>query len=339
MSSTLSQNEDNTGNMSQVPYQSQQMQPVVGAVVCATCSGVGCAQCTYHYNNAQQQQQQQQQQRQNDIGRASGTLGEKGACKVGKLCFGIPLYVHYLLPLLGAFYIASTLTRYMNTNVAGQAVLMTFLVYCIVLPLTVLIHELGHCTGAILTKTPVYKILLWPLGGLAYMGFSDSRKKDFLIIIAGPVTHIPLFLLFVGLTALDSFRVLSDKGDTDEEFYKDNFFVNFCVKCQWLQVVLCVFNLFLPAYPLDGGRILVILLTNCCSPVTTAWVAITVCCVICTGIVGYTGFLVVSTGCYFCYLFNFLIVAWILFQTYGVYACIKSGSINLHPFFNPAVNQ
>lgn len=37
----------------------------------------------------------------------------------------------------------------------------------------------------------VHGILLWPLGGLAFMGHSVSPRDDIVVAIAGPATHIP----------------------------------------------------------------------------------------------------------------------------------------------------
>ena len=37
----------------------------------------------------------------------------------------------------------------------------------------------------------VHGILLWPLGGLAFMGKSSSPQKDLIVAVAGPATHIP----------------------------------------------------------------------------------------------------------------------------------------------------
>jgi hypothetical protein len=45
----------------------------------------------------------------------------------------------------------------------------------------------------------VHGILLWPLGGLAFVGHSTTPKKDMLVALAGPLTHIPMFMIWFAL--------------------------------------------------------------------------------------------------------------------------------------------
>ena len=63
----------------------------------------------------------------------------------------------------------------------------------------VLIHELGHSYMAIYVGGTVSKILLWPFGGLAYCGFHRDYKRQLAVSLAGPIVHIPLFLMFYGI--------------------------------------------------------------------------------------------------------------------------------------------
>ena len=50
----------------------------------------------------------------------------------------------------------------------------------------------------------VHYILLWPLGGLAFVGHSSSPARDLAVAIAGPLTHIPQALVWVGILALSA---------------------------------------------------------------------------------------------------------------------------------------
>ena len=50
----------------------------------------------------------------------------------------------------------------------------------------------------------VHYILLWPLGGLAFVGHSSSPARDLAVAIAGPLTHIPQALIWVGILALSA---------------------------------------------------------------------------------------------------------------------------------------
>ena len=258
-------------------------------------------------------------------------------CRAGKLCFGIPLYIHFLFPIIAIVSMAADAFRInsVDSSYVGQAVLMAFLVSGIALPITVLVHEMGHCTGAKLCNAHVSRILLWPLGGLAYIGEAETRTQEFIITILGPMTHIPMFLLFLGLSSWRFWKVYSyDLVENNkvikqwpEVYYGDYFFENTMIRIQQMQIVLMAFNLLIPAFPLDGGRILVILLTNVCRPETTAWVSIVACCVCCAGLGVATLLMGGSIG------MTFVICAWLLYNSYTVYQHIRAGQINSHPLF------
>jgi hypothetical protein len=50
----------------------------------------------------------------------------------------------------------------------------------------------------------VHGILLWPLGGLAFVGHSTSPKTDLFVSISGPLTHVPQFLIWFALLGISS---------------------------------------------------------------------------------------------------------------------------------------
>lgn len=64
------------------------------------------------------------------------------------------------------------------------------LLYGPILLATVLVHELAHCLAARLTGSRVHNIILWPLGGLSYVGHSIGPKEDLLVAVAGPLSHV-----------------------------------------------------------------------------------------------------------------------------------------------------
>lgn len=160
----------------------------------------------------------------------------------------VPLHIHYLWPV---FIILSALS---SLNVSGLYSLYSLILGGPILFTTVLIHELGHAYMAVKLGGNVDRILLWPLGGLAYISFfgETSPKSDALVAIAGPLTHIPQVLFWMLLMSI------SNHGDVElnwELKWGFDFWVSLCAGAIGIQIGLFLFNL-IPAYPLDGGRIL-----------------------------------------------------------------------------------
>ena len=112
-----------------------------------------------------------------------------------------------------------------------QTVLITFLV--------VTAHEICHTLAAKALGVPVYEIELMPFGGVARMQSPDIRgaSSEFLIALAGPALNIAV----VGIL---SSLVLNQPQLTD-------------MLSPWIKANLTIgiFNL-VPAFPLDGGRML-----------------------------------------------------------------------------------
>jgi Zn-dependent protease len=110
----------------------------------------------------------------------------------------------------------------------------------------VLMHEFGHVLMCRRTGGEANHILLWPLGGLAYVTPAPRPGAHYWTIAAGPLVNIvlaPILILVAYLTA----------PTPDDPFPTDAFlFFNTIVG---YNLVMLVFNL-LPLFPLDGGQML-----------------------------------------------------------------------------------
>lgn len=109
----------------------------------------------------------------------------------------------------------------------------------------VLLHELGHCLVARRHGIQVIDITLWPLGGMARMSaIPESPRIEAQIAIAGPAVNFALAALSLPLALLDgrAFSLPTAGSDLLRWFVAAN-------------VVMGLFNL-LPAFPMDGGRLL-----------------------------------------------------------------------------------
>jgi len=174
----------------------------------------------------------------------------------------IPVHIHWSLLLLMAAYLLRPLfegTEYLGLRLGYAAAIQGLLF------LHVLTHELGHCWGARRVGEEAEKILLWPLGGLAYVGHTDDPRRDWIITAAGPAVTIAW--------GFGSAGILLSMGTW--EWHYLNPFDTWFADALWvpgelglsllaslplgmlkLSVILAAFNLVVPAFPLDGARLL-----------------------------------------------------------------------------------
>lgn len=137
----------------------------------------------------------------------------------------IPLYLHW------SWY-ALILIILLFQGVLAAALLVA-------LTLLVIFHEYGHCAAAKYYSIPVDDIIIYAIGGVANIRFTE--KYEVVIAAAGPAVNFVLALIFVICGYIGYIF------DMAMVFY-------LCAIAFWLNVVLCVFNL-LPCLPMDGGRI------------------------------------------------------------------------------------
>ncbi|HEY1262598.1 MAG TPA: site-2 protease family protein, partial [Terriglobales bacterium] len=109
----------------------------------------------------------------------------------------------------------------------------------------VTVHEFGHALACRQAGGQANRIVLWPLGGVAYVNPPPRPGATLWSIAAGPLVNVALVFV-LGLLVLGA-RVVGDFYGTDiYAFMKAVFLIN---------LLLLVFNI-LPIYPLDGGQIL-----------------------------------------------------------------------------------
>ncbi|HNP71482.1 MAG TPA: site-2 protease family protein [Kouleothrix sp.] len=163
---------------------------------------------------------------------------------------GIDIKIHitfFLILGLGAWQWGS---RFGMAGVMFGILLMILLFVCVTL------HELGHSVVAQRFGVPVREIVLLPLGGVALMTRNPSRPlHELLIAAAGPLVNVVIALvLFVATGMANPLAVLNGDGLVASQQPA----LSFGLLLGWLlaaNVSLVLFNL-IPAFPLDGGRML-----------------------------------------------------------------------------------
>lgn len=100
--------------------------------------------------------------------------------------FGIPvkLHVFFLVVTLGLFI--RQVTAKDNPVFWGDVFLFTV----VLLFLVILLHEFGHCFGARWVGGEAREILIWPLGGLAFVEVPHAPRPSFIVAAAGPAVNV-----------------------------------------------------------------------------------------------------------------------------------------------------
>jgi Zn-dependent protease len=170
---------------------------------------------------------------------------------------GIHVRVHVLFVLFVILRLSDAAFK-ANQGV-GLSLQDAFLVQ-VILFACVLLHEFGHCFAARAVGGSADEILMWPLGGLAYVNVPNTPRHHFVTTAAGPAVNVVLCLVMTGilvsrrlLPPLNPFGSMTpfafDGGAPPLPRWVD--WVAFTFRVNW---ILFLFNL-LPAFPMDGGRI------------------------------------------------------------------------------------
>lgn len=114
--------------------------------------------------------------------------------------------------------------------------------------LSVLLHEFGHIFAARHYAIPTPDILLTPIGGIARIArMPEKPSQELVVALAGPAVTLAIILVLGGGLALTGHRELALTPE-----FAEGPLVQLIL---WINVVLLGFNL-IPAFPMDGGRVL-----------------------------------------------------------------------------------
>ena len=149
---------------------------------------------------------------------------------------GIQVYLHFSWFIVAAYAFTQRVGAYERPIWSAFEYLALFAI--------VLLHEFGHAFACRQTGGIADHIVLWPLGGIAFV--DPPRRPGAMLwsIAAGPLVNVVLFPILLLLLM----RARGVAGENTDLY-------RFVLNVAFINGSLLVFNL-LPVYPLDGGQIL-----------------------------------------------------------------------------------
>ena len=160
---------------------------------------------------------------------------------------GTDVKVHFTFLLLVAWWAISGYQEGGTSGAVHATVLLLSLFTCVIL------HEFGHILMARRFGVRTPDVILLPIGGVARLErIPDKPKEELLIALAGPFVTLVLAAVFYGWLVLTGQPITP----SDELAHAP-----LVVALLVMNVILLVFNL-IPAFPMDGGRVLRALLAS-----------------------------------------------------------------------------
>lgn len=157
----------------------------------------------------------------------------------GLRLFGVPVRFHFTFVLLVIFLgVAGS----QGPSGAQAAIYVLALFAC------VLLHEFGHSLVSRHYGIKTVEIVMYPIGGVARLERNPKPREELWIALAGPLVNILIAGLLVGVAT-----ALGRPIRWQAAFTKDN--ADLLAQIAVGNVALAIFNL-LPAFPMDGGRVL-----------------------------------------------------------------------------------
>jgi Zn-dependent protease len=166
---------------------------------------------------------------------------------VGRIS-GIDVYIHFTFVLFVAF-LALVFYQTGGSRAAADGTMFLLSVFgCI------LLHELGHALAAREFKIKTRDITLYPIGGVARLErMPDKPLQELWVALAGPAVNVVIAAALFGiLIAQGQLQPVGGMTVTQGPFLERLMMVN---------IFLVLFNM-LPAFPMDGGRVLRALLAT-----------------------------------------------------------------------------
>ncbi len=173
----------------------------------------------------------------------------KGALRIGRLS-GIGVYIHWTFTFIMLYIAYQVMSEGGDTwAIVRGEIFMLLLFLCVVL------HEMGHALAARKYGVNTLHIVLYPIGGVASLErIPEKPFEEFVVAIAGPMVNVGIALgLGMYIYLFGSFSAISEDATTIVTMLDT--FDKFILSLMVTNVFLVIFNA-IPAFPMDGGRVL-----------------------------------------------------------------------------------
>lgn len=156
----------------------------------------------------------------------------------------VKVFIHWTFSLLLLWIIIS------NSRQGMPAMeILWIIIFILALFACVVFHEFGHSLAAQRYGIQTKDIVLYPIGGVARLEkLPEDPKQELWVAIAGPLVNIVLFAVLSGILGFTGF----DLENLEEIKISPLTIIPYLASAN---LILAVFNL-IPAFPMDGGRIL-----------------------------------------------------------------------------------
>lgn len=161
----------------------------------------------------------------------------KWSLRIGRF-LGIDVFLHFtFLIFLGVIWFYTQ----------GSLVTLAFFIAAFT---CVVLHEYGHALAARRYGIPTRDITLLPIGGVARLErMPADPKQELVVAIAGPAVNLVIAALLYGVCLAFGINPMVEA----DHFLHGR--ADFVITLMWWNLVMIVFNM-LPAFPMDGGRVL-----------------------------------------------------------------------------------
>ncbi|MCW5687575.1 MAG: site-2 protease family protein [Pseudolabrys sp.] len=160
---------------------------------------------------------------------------------IGKVA-GTVVRIHITFLLFLAWIFAASYSRGGGAEAWSSVAFMVLLFAC------VLLHEFGHIFTARYFGVATPYVTLLPIGGVAQLErIPEQPGQEFLIAIAGPLVNVAIALLLIAFGGAEITQSAAASIDNGQ--------ISMVDRLAAVNLFLALFNL-IPAFPMDGGRVL-----------------------------------------------------------------------------------